>query len=543
MEGNDMKIKYNLFFGFGVFMFSLGAPLAAEVPPGVSLAAAQTLTRNNGSEPASLDPHRSESDVEFNILRDFFEGLLTLDGEGHLRPGLAARWQHSEAGRVWTFSLRPDLRWSNGEALTAQDLVFSWRRLIDPATASPYATFLVNMGIKNAAAIQEGALPPSALGVAAPDARTLRVTLDQPLSTFLPMMVHPTLVPLNPRVLARYGDKWTQPGHFVGNGAYTLKQWVINERLVGERNPHYWDDAHTVIHQVVYLPIVSETAGVNRYRAGELDMTSLPSALFASLKQSLGEQVQIFPKLGTYYYHFNTRRAPFDDVRVRQALNLGLDKEIIAQKVLGQGQRPAWLFGSDDIGGMALRAPDYARWPRETRLARAKALLAEAGFGPGNPLRFTLLYNTSEGHQRIAIAAASMWKKNLGVEATLNNQEWKSMLDTMRSGHFDVVRNAWVADYDDPAAMLNTFRSGDSNNTPQYSNPRFDAVLAQASASQDPAARQRLFQQAEALLAEDVPTIPLYHYVSVRLVKPYVGGYQPGNMDYLYSKDMYIRAH
>ncbi|GAC65184.1 ABC transporter substrate-binding protein [Edwardsiella tarda] len=542
-----MKIKYNSLFRYGFFMLAIGLALptvsyAAVVPAGEALAANQVLTRNNGSEPASLDPHKSESDVEFNIIRDFFEGLLTLDGEGKLRPGLAERWQ-SEDGRIWTFSLRPDLQWSNGEALTAQDLVFSWQRLIDPATASPYGTYLVNMGVENASEIQEGKLPPSALGVVAPDARTLRVTLVQPLSTFLPMVVHPTLVPLNARVIARYGDKWTQPGNFVGNGAYTLGDWIVNERVSGVRNPRYWDDAHTVIDRVTYLPIASETAGFNRYRAGELDISSIPSPQFAALRKELGDEIQIFPKLGTYYYHFNTRKAPFDDARVRLALNLGLDKDVIAEKVLGQGQRPAWLLSAEHIGGMTFHGPDYASWPREKRFERAKALLAEAGFGPANPLSFSLLYNTSEGHQRIAIAAASMWKKNLGVEAKLNNQEWKSLLDTMRNGDFELVRTSWIADYDDPAAMLSGFRSGDSNNTPKYSNPRFDALLTQAVASQDQAERQQLFQQAEAILAEDVPTIPLYHYVSVRLVKPYVGGFNPGNMDYIYTKDMYIRAH
>lgn len=228
---------------------------------------------------------------------------------------------------------------------------------------------------------------------------------------------------------------------------------------------------------------------------------------------------------------------------MRLALNLGLDKDVIADKVLGQGQRPAWLFSAGKIGGMTLLPPEYAAWPREQRLARARALLTEAGFGPDSPLHFTLLYNTSEGHQRIAIAASSMWKKNLGVEAALNNQEWKTMLDTMRSGNFDLVRSGWVADYDDPSAFLNTFRSADSNNTPQYVNPRYDALLAGAADSQDPEKRQQLFQQAETILAAEVPAIPLYHYVSVRLVKPHVGGFNPGNMGYIYTKDMYIRAH
>ncbi|WP_373997345.1 ABC transporter substrate-binding protein [Edwardsiella ictaluri] len=530
-----MNIKYNLFLGYGLFMLIFGmgpsgGALAASVAPGVTLAAGQTLTRNNGSEPASLDPHKSESDVEFNIINDFFEGLVTMGPDGHIRPGLAERWENSEDGRIWRLYLRPGLQWSNGEPLTARDVVFSWQRQVDPATASPYGSYLANMHLENAIQIQAGQQPPEALGIRAVDDVTLQITLTRPLSTFLSMLVHPSLMTVNPRVIARFGDKWTQPGNFVSSGAYTLQRWVVNERLEGVRNPRYWDNAHTVINQVTYLPIVSETADVNRYKAGEIDITaSVPSPQFAALRRELGEQVHIAPKLATYYYYFNTRKPPFDDPRVRLALNLGLDKDVIADKVLGQGQRPAWLFSAGKIGGMTLLPPEYAAWPREQRLARARALLTEAGFGPDSPLHFTLLYNTSEGHQRIAIAASSMWKKNLGVEAALNNQEWKTMLDTMRSGNFDLVRSGWVADYDDPSAFLNTFRSADSNNTPQYVNPRYDALLAGAADSQDPEKRQQLFQQAETILAAEVPAIPLYHYVSVRLVKPHVGGLRAAN--------------
>jgi oligopeptide transport system substrate-binding protein len=295
---------------------------------------------------------------------------------------------------------------------------------------------------------------------------------------------------------------------------------------------------------VTYLPIRSEAADVNRYKAGEIDIVyTLPINQFAMLKKTMGDQVDVSPQLATYYYQFNTTKAPFNDARVRRALNMALDKDIIANKVLGQGQRPAWLISQPEIGGVTLHGPDYASWPQEKRIAEAKKLLAEAGFGENHPLSFNLLYNTSESHQRIAIAVSSMWKKNLGVEAKLQNQEWKTMLDTMHTGNFDAVRYAWIADYDDAATFLNNFRTGDSENTSKYSNPAYDDALHNAAKAKDTAERGRFYQQAEDLLGQDVPAIPVYHYVRTHLVKPWVGGFTPDKLGYYYTKDMYIKKH
>ncbi|WP_413739197.1 ABC transporter substrate-binding protein [Sodalis sp. RH21] len=516
---------------------------AAVVPPGTQLAAKQEIVRNNGSEPASLDPHKVESDVEFNIISDFFEGLVSVDNDGSVRPRLAASWENSD-NTVWTFHLRPGLTWSNGDPLTADDVVFSWRRLVDPHTASPYESYLGNMHVANARGIIDGRQPPDALGVKALDARTVQVTLTQPTAYFLQMLAHPSLMPIEQKAVEQFKEKWTQPGNMVTSGAYTLGNWVVNERLVGVRNPRYWDNAHTVINKVTYLTIGSETADVNRYKTGEIDVTyTLPQTLFASLQKELGNQVHVSPKLATYYYQFNTLKAPFNDPRVRQALNLGLDKDIIASKVLGMGQIPAWLIGQETIGGVTLQKPDYAAWPREKRLAEAKKLLAAAGFGPDHPLVFSLLYNTSESHQRIAIAASSMWKKNLGVEAKLQNQEWKTMLDTMHHGNFDLVRYAWVADYDDDSTFLNNFRTGDSENTSHYANPVFDEALRNAAQAATVTERGKYYQQAEDVLAKDVPAIAVYHYVGTKLVKPYIGGFSMSPLDFFYTKDLYVIQH
>ncbi|CAM7115316.1 ABC transporter substrate-binding protein [Klebsiella michiganensis] len=527
-----------------VGLFSMVIPaLAAQVPPGTALAEKQELVRNNGSEPSSLDPHKVESDVENNIISDLFEGLVSVSPTGEIEPRLADKWENKD-NTVWTFHLRPGVTWSDGTAITAQDIVWSWQRLVSPLTASPYASYPGNMHIVNGAEIAQGKKAPETLGVKAVDDATLEVTLTQPNAAFLAMLAHPSLVPLDKVLISRYGDKWTKPEHIVTSGPYKLSQWVVNERIVAERNPRYWDNAHTVINKVTYLPISSETADVNRYKAGEIDIVyTVPINQFAQLKKTMGDQLDVSPQLATYYYEFNTTRPPFNDPRVRRALNMALDKDIIAEKVLGQGQRPAWLISQPDIGGVNLHNPEYASWPREKRIAEAKKLLSEAGYNETHPLVFNLLYNTSESHQRIAIAASSMWKKNLGVEAKLQNQEWKTMLDAMHTHNFDAVRYAWIADYDDAATFLNNFRTGDSENTSQYSNPAYDEALRNAAKASDTTARGKFYQQAEDLLGQDVPAIPVYHYVRTHLVKPWVGGFTPDKLGYYYTKDMYIKKH
>ena len=527
-----------------VGLFSMVIPaLAAQVPPGTALAEKQELVRNNGSEPSSLDPHKVESDVENNIISDLFEGLVSVSPTGEIEPRLAEKWENKD-NTVWTFHLRPGVTWSDGTAITAQDIVWSWQRLVSPLTASPYASYPGNMHIVNGAEIAQGQKAPETLGVKALDDATFEVTLTQPNAAFLAMLAHPSLVPLDKVLISRYGDKWTKPEHMVTSGPYKLSQWVVNERIVAERNPRYWDNAHTVINKVTYLPISSETADVNRYKAGEIDIVyTVPINQFAQLKKTMGDQLDVSPQLATYYYEFNTTRPPFNDPRVRRALNMALDKDIIAEKVLGQGQRPAWLISQPDIGGVKLHNPEYASWPREKRIAEAKKLLSEAGYNETHPLVFNLLYNTSESHQRIAIAASSMWKKNLGVEAKLQNQEWKTMLDAMHTHNFDAVRYAWIADYDDAATFLNNFRTGDSENTSQYSNPAYDEALRNAAKASDSTARGKFYQQAEDLLGQDVPAIPVYHYVRTHLVKPWVGGFTPDKLGYYYTKDMYIKKH
>lgn len=545
IRDNDVTYSFKLKGLAGLIILSLQAGVAvqaAEVPAGVQLAAKQELVRANGYEPATLDPNLAESNVEFYIFNDLFEGLLRVGKNGEVIPALATKWETK--GTVWTFHLRPEAKWSNGDPVTADDFVFSWRRLTDPKTASPYGSYLASAYVLNAAEINAGSKPPSELGVKALDAHTLQVTLAEPNSYLLKQLVHFPVLPVNRKVVEQYGKNWTQPQNFVGNGAFKLAQWVVNEKVVLERNTQYWDNAHTVLNKVTFLPLQGFPE-VARFRAGEIELGySAPPELYQQLKKNLGdEQLVTYPLLSTSYFAFNNRQPPFNDVRVRQALNLALDKQVIAGKVLGYGQQPAWTFTPTGAGGFTLQAGVAAGWSQEQRIALAKKLLAEAGFNAQHPLRFTLLYSNDATIKKIVIAASAMWKKNLGAEVTLQNQERKVVLDNINNGQYSAAFSRWLADYNDPSTFLNVFRSTSSENSAKYANEHYDRLLHQATAAQSPEQVQQAFQQAEDVLAVDTPVAPVYYEANATLVKPYVKGIDFTRQGPLYDKNVYILAH
>lgn len=545
IRDNDVTYSFKLKGLAGLIILSLQAGVAvqaAEVPAGVQLAAKQELVRANGYEPATLDPNLAESNVEFYIFNDLFEGLLRVGKNGEVIPALATKWETK--GTVWTFHLRPEAKWSNGDPVTADDFVFSWRRLTDPKTASPYGSYLASAYVLNAAEINAGSKPPSELGVKALDAHTLQVTLAEPNSYLLKQLVHFPVLPVNRKVVEQYGKNWTQPQNFVGNGAFKLAQWVVNEKVVLERNTQYWDNAHTVLNKVTFLPLQGFPE-VARFRAGEIELGySAPPELYQQLKKNLGdEQLVTYPLLSTSYFAFNNRQPPFNDVRVRQALNLALDKQVIAGKVLGYGQQPAWTFTPTGAGGFTLQAGVAAEWSQEQRIAQAKKLLAEAGFNAQHPLRFTLLYSNDATIKKIVIAASAMWKKNLGAEVTLQNQERKVVLDNINNGQYSAAFSRWLADYNDPSTFLNVFRSTSSENSAKYANEHYDRLLHQATAAQSPEQVQQAFQQAEDVLAVDTPVAPVYYEANATLVKPYVKGIDFTRQGPLYDKNVYILAH
>jgi len=508
-----------------VTSIALTASSLAAAPVGVELAPQQSITINNGGEVSTLDPQKIEGVPESNVVINLLEGLVATDNNGRIVPGIAESW-HSEADKVWTFTLRK-ATWSNGDPVTASDFVYSWRRLADPKTASPYASYLQYAHIENIDEILSGKKPPSDLGIRALDENHLQVTLSEPVPYFTALAVNAALKPVYRKAVEQWGDSWTQPAHYVSNGAYTLSDWVINEKIVLKRNPNYWNNAGTTIETATFLPITSETSDVNRYRSGEIDMTNsvLPPELFPTLKKTLGSQVRVSPLLCTFYYELNNKRPPFNDARVRTAVKLTLDRDIIADKIMGQGQIPAGGFTPPYIDGAKLPPPEWMKLSQPQRNELAKKLLNEAGYSAEKPLQFKLLYNTSDLNKKQAIAAASMWQKNLGARVTLDNQEWKTMLDTRHQGDFDVARATWCADYNEPSTFLNTMQSRSSSNTAFYHSEKFDALLAQALATSDAGQRAALYQQAEQQLDRDSAIVPVYYRVSARLVKPWVGGF------------------
>ncbi|PEH52209.1 oligopeptide ABC transporter substrate-binding protein OppA [Yersinia kristensenii] len=522
--------------------FSAGS-MAAAVPPGVELALDQRITINNGSEVASLDPHKVEGNPETNIILNLLEGLVSNDANGHIIPAVASHWDN-DGYKVWTFHLRDNAVWSDDTPVTAQDFVYSWQRLANPKIGSPYVSYLQYAQIDNVDAVLKGVKKPDELGVKALDAKTLQVTLTEPVPYFINMLSHTSLKPVKRDVVEKYGDKWTLPQNFVGNGAYKLKDWVVNERIVLERSPTYWNNKETIINQATFLPITSEVSDINRYRSGEIDITNsaIPPNLFAKMKKDLPAQVHVSPYLCTFYYEINNQKAPFTDARVRTAIKLTLDRDIIATKIMGQGQISAYGFTPTFTEGGNFTVPEWASWTQEKRNVEARKLLAEAGFNAENPLKFNLLYNTSDQNKQQAIAAASMWQKNLGATVTLQNQEWKTSLESRHQGQFDVARATWCGDYNEPTAFLNMLLSDSSNNTFFYKNPEFDVLLAKTLAAPDAKARAALYQQAENLLDKDSAMVPVYYRVSVRLIRPTVGGFTGKDpQDLIDLKNLYIR--
>jgi oligopeptide transport system substrate-binding protein len=535
-----------------VMMFSRPHSLsAAVVPPGVALAAVQQLVINNGAEVQSLDPHKTHGAPEMNVLYDLFEGLLNLDNQGQIVPGVALRWHASADLKVWTFYLRPEARWSNGDPVTAQDFVYSWRRLADPATRSANASYLSEMQLVNSEAVIRGEKTLEALGIQAIEPHTLQLSLSQPLSYLPSMLVDTTLYPLHQGTVERYGngydeDSWYSVSHFVGNGAYRLQSWVVNEKLVLDRSETYWDRAHTVIDRVTYLTIADEVVDIRRYQAGEIDITHylFPTEHYLALQQQQPDELWCFPSLSVAGYRLNTQKAPFNDVRVRQALSLVLDREAIVKQFLVKKEQVAYTLNSERVAGFKVIPPEWASWPLKRRESIAKKLLRAAGYHRQKPLRFRLLYNMSEMHEQLALLVSNRWEKALDVEVTLEKQEWKVFLAHCLAGEYQAARFSWPASYNEPSSLLNILQSNSSDNSAFYRSSIFDQWLEQALQAPTAAERCRCYQQAERVLAEDVPVIPLYHGVRSRLVKPYVRGLDSRNpMNMIYTKDLYLIQH
>ena len=507
---------------------------------GKALAAAQILRRGNGTEPQSLDPHRAEGVPSSNILRDLFEGLVAVAPTGELIPGAAESWEISEDGLTYSFTLRPDGRWSNGDPVTAGDFEFGLRRSADPETLSRYSSVLAP--IRNARAVIAGDMPPEALGVEALDERTLVIRLETPTPYLLGLLTHSTCYAVHPDTVAAHGANWSRAETHVGNGAYRLKEWVVQSHIHLSRNPHYWDDASTIIDDVRYYAIENQDAELNRYRADELDITStIPQKQLGWIRENLADEFRVTPYLGTYYFGFNVTKPPFaGQPGLRRAFSLAVDRDIIANVVSGAGEIAAYSW-VPPVRGYQQQVPEEARWTQERREAEARRLYAEAGYSSGNPLKVEVLYNTSDNHKRIAIALAFMWKQVLGVEASLANQDWKVFLETRkRKEETQIYRAGWIGDYEDAYTFAQLLESTNEQNDFGYDSPRYDALLAAASAEPDIARRAEHLQEAERLMLADQPLMPLYFYVTKRMVKPWVKGYEGNIMDHIYTRHLRI---
>jgi oligopeptide transport system substrate-binding protein len=477
------------------------------------------LRRGNSVEPETLDPHRARGVSASNVLRDLYEGLTTESPAGAIVPGVAERWEASPDGRHYTFHLRADARWSSGEPVTAADFVESWRRLRAPATASPVGQWLD--GVEEAQAV---------------DARTLRLQLRAATPQLPALLSHPASYPVH--ASNRAGGAFA-PGTLVGNGAFRLASWTAHAHITLERNEHYHGRAGVALERVRYFPTESPGSELKRYRAGELDWTdTIPVSQARWIREHLGRELHVSSYLGTYFYGFNLTRPPFkDNPGLRRALALAVDRETLAARILGTGESAAYGWVPPGIAGYTPQQPEWAAWPADRRLAEARRLYAQAGYSPERPLEVELRYNTGDNHKRVALAVAWMWRQALGVRVRLLNEEYKVFLQNRRSRlHTQLFRADWIGDYDDAATFAGRMHSGSGLNDTGYASAAYDALVDEAAAEPDAARRRALLEQAERVLLEDLPVLPLYFYVSKHLVKPTVTGWQPNIMDHHYSR-------
>jgi oligopeptide transport system substrate-binding protein len=503
-------------------------------------AAPVVLVRGNGPEPDSLDPHRARTVESGNVLRDLYEGLTRLDGKAAPIPAAAESWTVSPDGRIYTFKLRAGLQWSNGDPLVAEDFVAGLRRLVNPVTASQYAQ-VVNV-IENATDITGGRQPPEALGVSAPDAQTVVIRLVSPAPYLPGLLAHPTCAPLHRPSFAEHGDLFTRAGKMVGNGAFTLTEWLQGSHVRVTRNPRYWNNAANKIDAVKFLHIADENAELRAYRANELHFTAVvPRGQFDWIRANLGKELHISPQLNTYFYGFNLDRPLFAaNPKLRQALSMVIDRERLATSVLRVGELPAYGWVPPGTLGHTPQSFEYAKLTHAERVAKARALYADAGYSREKPLRFDLRYNAGEVHSKVAVAVAAMWKEALGVEARLSAVEFKSLIADIDRREVDLFRLSWLGDYNDPYTFLQYLKGGFGVNLPHYSNPAYDKLLDEAATQTDVARRRELLESAERIALSDHPLIPLYFYVTKHLVKPEVRGWSDNVMNIVYSQDLEI---
>jgi oligopeptide transport system substrate-binding protein len=481
--------------------------------------AGNVLRFNNGAEPQSTDPALMTGQPDGRVARMIFEGLTTPDAQTLApEPAMATRWEMSEDGRTYTFHIRPGVTWSDGSPLDANDFLYSWRRVLAPETGSKYAGLLYP--ILNAEAFNRGEVDASQLGLRVPDDTTLVVTLESPTSYFVFLTQFYTFLPVPQHVIEKYGDRWTQPDNVVGNGPFLLKEWRQRDHFTFVKNPRYWNADVVKLDKVIAYSVEDLNTATNLYKAGVIDWNPsgyTPSQFIPHLRQFADFRQGRYQ--GTYFYSVNATRPPLDNPWVRRALNYAIDRDAISNQLLKKSRDPWGLFAPSGYPGYEAPKPitydpDYAR-----------ECLVKAGFPGGKGMRKVgILFNTSEDHRRIAESIQALWKRELGIEVELENKEWGSYLAAQSALDYDVARRSWIGDYLDPNTFLSCFLTGDGNNRTGWGDPRYDALLRAATFELDPVKRFRMLSDAEAVLLESGVVLPIYHYSTTELVKPYVRG-------------------
>jgi len=504
----------------------------------------QVLHLGNSSEPQDLDPHIVTGVTEHNIIAALLEGLVAEDPVS-LKPvpGTAGSWDISADARVYTFHLRENAKWSNGDPVTAQDFRFSFQRILSPRLGSPYAYML--FCLESAEAYNKGQIADfNEVGVRAEDDHKLVLTLNEPVPYFLSLLNHYSWFPVHSATILRFGapdelgSRWTAPGNFVGNGPFTLTEWIPGKKISVVKNDKYWDAGTARLSAIHFYPIGDHKIEERAFRAGQLHVTgTVPIDRVDYYRQNRPDLLRLDPYLGCYYYLFNVRREPLDKLEVRRALAMAINREQIVKYVTKGGEEPAYHFTPPDTAGYTARA----RLPYDEE--RARELLAAAGYpgGSGFP-RLTLLYNTSDAHARIAQAVQQMWENALGVEIELLNMEWKVYLASCQEGSYDIARAGWIGDYVDPNSFLDMWVTGGGNNRAGWSDAGYDALITEAVAASDPAKRLESFQEAEKILMREAPIVPIYFYRSKSLIQPSVRGWHPTLLDHHPYKHVYLES-
>jgi oligopeptide transport system substrate-binding protein len=485
------------------------------------------LNRGNGVEPKSLDPAVIDGIWEGQIAGDMLLGLTTEDAESRPIPGAAESWDPSEDGLTWTFRLR-DHTWSDGVPVSAEDFVFAWRRILDPKTAAPYAYYL--FPIKNARAVNTGGQPATALGVSAPDAKTLVVTLENPVPFMAEFLTHPTMFPVARHVVEAKGADWARPGNYVANGAYVLKEWVPNDHVTLVKNPRFYDAVNVKIDVVNYYPTQDSDAAIRRLRAGELDTQDpIPPLQIDFLRANMADALKIAPTLTISYLSINVSRKPLDDVRIREALNLAIERETLVERIIKLGDLPAYNMvpsGTANYpGGVEMR---FRSMPFEQRLARAQELMRAAGYTPERRLRIRWATTTNAVTRQTVAPLQEMWRR-IYVDVDIDQSDTQINYQKLEDGDFEIGTAGWIADYNDPSNFLDVLRVGGGNNYGRYGNAKFDALLDQATTERDLAKRGQILAQAEQMMLDEYPLVLVRFQTQPAIVQPYVKGWIPSS--------------